>query len=201
MKPALHKKGLRQVKLKRHLASLFSLMKPALHKKGLRLLVKIEFIFFLIILDETCPTQKGIATFTSLISCYVLPATRGWNLPYTKRDCDNSFSLNTSNSSMFLMKPALHKKGLRQKISFRENLQVFQLHLDETCPTQKGIATDFRTILYALFLSRWNLPYTKRDCDKNVLGYLQILFLLDETCPTQKGIATNTSLFFIFETQ
>jgi len=65
-------------------------MKPALQKKGLRLaqLSPPYPSFQDISEDETCPTEKGIAT---------------WNL---KNSC--------LQMSLSRMKPALHKKGLRQ---------------------------------------------------------------------------------------
>ena len=48
------------------------------------------------------------------------------------------------------MKPALQKKGLRQdKLS--ENGWTIDYDKDETCPTEKGIATLFRAIDLARF--------------------------------------------------
>jgi len=64
------------------------------------------------------------------------------------------------------MKPALQKKGLRHISS--ENCSIGNnSSIDETCPTEKGIAT-------RLELSLPTIPS----------------HIYDETCPTEKGIAT-----------
>ena len=46
------------------------------------------------------------------------------------------------------MKPALQKKGLRLRKSFSyDNKSPYILFQDETCPTEKGIATGCRLAL------------------------------------------------------
>ena len=113
-------------------------MKPALQKKGLRLLqLEGNFPDVCVSMDETCPTEKGIAT-SSIIPVPPHSSQSRWNLPYRKRDCD-----------------------LLQVCSL---FRLFHLR-DETCPTEKGIATKVKLRSHSLLTSRWNLPYRKRDCD------------------------------------
>ena len=145
MKPALHKKGLRPLSqvVEFTVTAEQSKMKPALHKKGLRLYSSLwKPVSLSPLRDETCPTEKGIATWQFQSLCLLLSRHR------------------------ILMKPALQKKGLRP-VSIWATRQGNPVPLMKPALQKKGLRHFWFVFFlpYPLVLVRWNLPYIKRDCD------------------------------------
>ena len=150
-------------------------MKPALQKKGLRLIIDgIDMGYQT--RDETCPTEKGIATSWNSFSSSSFTSSLDETCPTEKGIATRVLPSLLHSKLLLRMKPALQKKGLRL---FSEVDFSFHCH------------TSFW----------WNLPYRKRDCDLCFCLAITRTSFIDETCPTEKGIATHLSGFFFLHTQ
>ncbi len=130
-KPALLKKGLRQVFCSKIFNSLHFLSKPALLKKGLRL---IQFYLHprsilnsrnLPYLKRDCDSLKISSSLLSFVLC-------SRNLPYLKRDCDFIFVL----FYFCKQKKCRNLPYLKRDCDFnnRDNISL-DTSIVETCPT------------------------------------------------------------------
>jgi len=74
---------------------------------------------------------------------------------------------------------------------------------DETCPTEKGIATSLLESFTSLSRAFDETCPTEKGIATHAFVTLCQVFLkfLDETCPTEKGIATDIAEYFFASSQ